>query len=240
MKGGENVAKYAILNSISNGTYQDCVDANGYVELYVNNTKYTKYTGAYSGIGTVYGIRISPSLAAIIGSTVSGRDYRYYVLIIASRQYNVQPYAYYNDEVAGIGGGGAETIQIRIGDYTYNGGSIAATYRANETTVIRDSTGILSTLTDTVNTESELDDLLTVLDIKPVVDTYPITYRPNNCSFPGAPTEAAVGDTVVVPVTFPNGYGLVNESNIYVTNNGIVIPSTYSNGHLTFTMPDPS
>lgn len=68
----------------------------------------------------------------------------------------------------------------------------------------------------------------------------PITYRPTNCSFPGAPTEAAVGDTVVVPVAFPDGYGLVNESNIYVTNNGVVIPSTYSNGQLTFTMPNPS
>lgn len=68
----------------------------------------------------------------------------------------------------------------------------------------------------------------------------PITYRPTNCSFPNAPTEAEVGDTVNVHVTFPEGYGLVNESNIYVTNNGVVIPSTYSNGQLTFTMPDPS
>lgn len=69
---------------------------------------------------------------------------------------------------------------------------------------------------------------------------FPITYRPTNCSFPNAPTEAAVGDTVIVPVTFPDGYGLVNESNIYVTNNGVAVPSTYSNGQLTFTMPDPS
>lgn len=69
---------------------------------------------------------------------------------------------------------------------------------------------------------------------------YPITYRPTNCSFPGAPVEALVGDTVIVPVSFPDGYGLANESNIYVTNNGVAIPSTYSNGQLTFTMPDPS
>lgn len=69
---------------------------------------------------------------------------------------------------------------------------------------------------------------------------YPITYRPINCSFPSAPTEAMVGDTVVVSVVFSDGYGLVDESNIYVTNNGVVIPSTYSNGQLTFTMPDPS
>lgn len=69
---------------------------------------------------------------------------------------------------------------------------------------------------------------------------YPITYRPINCSFPNAPTEALIGDTVVVPVSFPDGYGLVNESNIYVTNNGVIIPSTYINGQLMFTMPDPS
>ena len=67
-----------------------------------------------------------------------------------------------------------------------------------------------------------------------------ITYRPTNCSFPNAPTEGVVDSTVVVPVTFPEGYGLVNEANIYVTNNGVVIPSTYSNGQLTFTMPNPS
>ena len=69
---------------------------------------------------------------------------------------------------------------------------------------------------------------------------YPITYRPTNCSFPNAPAKAAVGDTVVVPVVFPDGYGLVNDSNIYVTNNGVVIPSTYTNGQLTFTMPNPA
>lgn len=73
-----------------------------------------------------------------------------------------------------------------------------------------------------------------------IPNIHPITYRPTNCSFPGAPTEAAVGETVVVPVTFPDGYGLANESNIYVTNNGVAIPSAYSNGQLTFTMPDPS
>lgn len=72
------------------------------------------------------------------------------------------------------------------------------------------------------------------------VESYTITYRLTNCTAPGAPTEARVGNTVVVHVTFPDGYGLVNDSNIYVTNNGVVIPSTYSNGQLTFTMPDPS
>lgn len=75
-------------------------------------------------------------------------------------------------------------------------------------------------------------------DNQPV--TYPITYRPTNCSFPNAPTEAAVGDTVTVPVAFEEGYGIVNPSDIYVTCNGVSVPSTYNNGTLTFTMPDPS
>lgn len=69
---------------------------------------------------------------------------------------------------------------------------------------------------------------------------YPITYRPTNCSFPGALTEAAVGDTVVVPVTFPEGYGLANPNDLFVQCNGVLVPSTYENGQLTFTMPDPS
>lgn len=68
----------------------------------------------------------------------------------------------------------------------------------------------------------------------------PIIYRDTNCSHIG-PDNAAVGDTVTVNYTFPDGYGIVNPStNIYVTNNGIVVPSSYANGTLTFTMPDPS
>lgn len=70
--------------------------------------------------------------------------------------------------------------------------------------------------------------------------TYPITYRLTNCTAPSAPTEAVVGDNVTVIPSFSEGYGIVNPSDIYVTCNGVTIPSTYSNGVLTFTMPDPS
>lgn len=70
---------------------------------------------------------------------------------------------------------------------------------------------------------------------------YPITYRLTNCSAPDAPTEAAIGDTVTVPFQFTSGYGIVNpSSDVYVTNNGVVVSSQYSNGVLTFIMPDPS
>lgn len=99
------------------------------------------------------------------------------------------------------------------------------------------SNALLSSLSLNIDLFDSEEEALRALGIG---TTYPITYRPTNCSFPNAPTEAAVGDTVNVSVTFPEGYGLVNESNIYVTNNGVVIPSTYSNGQLTFTMPDPS
>lgn len=70
--------------------------------------------------------------------------------------------------------------------------------------------------------------------------TYPITYRLTNVTTTG-PNEAAIGDTVTVPLTFPEGYGVVNpSSDAYVTCNGVLVPSTYSNGQLVFTMPDPS
>lgn len=74
-----------------------------------------------------------------------------------------------------------------------------------------------------------------------ISESYPITYRLTNCTAPSAPTEAAIGDIVTVPLQFTTGYGIVNpSSDVYVTNNGVVVPSQYSNGVLTFTMPDPS
>lgn len=70
---------------------------------------------------------------------------------------------------------------------------------------------------------------------------YPITYRLTNCSIDSAPTKAAVGDTVTVQLSFTSGYGIVNpSSDVYVTNNGVLVPSTYADGTLTFIMPDPS
>lgn len=87
--------------------------------------------------------------------------------------------------------------------------------------------------------DSYNDALYALTHYNPIA-TYPITYRPTNCSFPNAPTEAAVGETVTVAVMFEEGYGIVNPSDIYVTCNGVSVPSTYNNGTLTFTMPDPS
>lgn len=69
---------------------------------------------------------------------------------------------------------------------------------------------------------------------------YNISYRLTNCSAPDAPQSANIGDTVNVNFTFPEGFGIVNSSDVYVTNNGVVVPSSYANGRLTFTMPDPS
>lgn len=68
---------------------------------------------------------------------------------------------------------------------------------------------------------------------------FPITYRLTNCTAPDAPSEANIGSTVTVPFVFPDGYGIVNNENVYVTNNGVIVPSTYSDGVLTFEMPNP-
>lgn len=78
-----------------------------------------------------------------------------------------------------------------------------------------------------------------VLKYTPI--TYHIAYRLTNCTAPSAPTEAAVGDTVNVPLVMQQGYDIVTPStDIVVTNNGVVVPHTYSNGNISFTMPDPS
>lgn len=73
------------------------------------------------------------------------------------------------------------------------------------------------------------------------IASYPITYRLTNCSAPTAPIEAMIGDTVEVTPSFSSNYGIINPmTDVYVMNNGVLIPSTWSNGVLTFTMPDPS
>ena len=65
-----------------------------------------------------------------------------------------------------------------------------------------------------------------------------ITYRLTNCTAPDAPQFAAIGSEVTVPLIFTEGFGVNNPStDAYVMNNGVLVPSTYSNGTLTFTMP---
>lgn len=65
-----------------------------------------------------------------------------------------------------------------------------------------------------------------------------ITYRLTNCTAPGAPQSASVGSEVTVPLVFTEGFAVNNPStDAYVMNNGVLVPSTYSNGTLTFTMP---
>lgn len=95
---------------------------------------------------------------------------------------------------------------------------------------------VLHVFSDINSALADMDD--GIWDYAPT--TYPITYRLTNAATTG-PNEAAVGDTVTVPLTFPEGYGVVNpSSDAYVTCNGVIVPSTYTEGQLVFTMPDPS
>lgn len=70
-----------------------------------------------------------------------------------------------------------------------------------------------------------------------IFDASTITYRLTNCSAPSAPESANSGDTVSVNFVPVEGYGFITSSDVYVTNNGVVIPSTLSGNTLTFTMP---
>lgn len=72
-------------------------------------------------------------------------------------------------------------------------------------------------------------------------EQYPIQYRSTKCSFPNAPEEAAVGDTVNVDCAFPVGYG-ATQNDIRVTCNGSPLAFSWNgtNKRITFTMPDPA
>ena len=64
-----------------------------------------------------------------------------------------------------------------------------------------------------------------------------ITYRLSNCTAPSAPQSASSGDTVTVNLVPDTGFVFVAASDVYVTNNGVVVASTLSGNTLTFTMP---
>lgn len=65
----------------------------------------------------------------------------------------------------------------------------------------------------------------------------PISYRLTNCSAPSAPTVARSGQIVTVNFDPAAGCGFTSPSDVYVTNDGVVIASTFTGNTLTFTMP---
>ncbi len=74
------------------------------------------------------------------------------------------------------------------------------------------------------------------------IPTYPITYSATNGTVSG-PTEAAIGDTVIVSAVPDVDYGITDASSqIIVTNNDVAVPYTWdaANQRITFTMPDPT
>lgn len=209
------LSDYALVPVVNNPT-QGVID--GWLEIGSN------MTGRNSWLSTNYGSNLV-KCAYFKGSSDS---YYYIAMMTYSETYPLTRAIYTNDYYSS---------SYHLNAYSFQ------RYEPGVNLVFNDNLGqmIQSLLNSSIPLYNTKQEALAAMN-DGIWDTirYPITYRPTNCSFPNAPTEAAVGDTVVVPVTFPDGYGLVNESNIYVTNNGVVIPSAYSNGQLTFTMPDPS
>lgn len=128
---------------------------------------------------------------------------------------------------------------LLIGNYMFYGDPLRV-YLDNGVTEITNS-GIFSTADYEHNTIEELYDSVIEAGFTPIPVSGDITYRLTNCTAPGAPASANYGEIVNVPIILPAGYGVVNPStDAYVTNNGVVIDSSYSNGVLTFTMPNQS
>lgn len=67
------------------------------------------------------------------------------------------------------------------------------------------------------------------------IETNPITYIPISSNLTG-PSSASQGEIVNVNVSFPSGY-IYQEKGISIYNKDGVIPFTYADGQITFTMP---
>lgn len=82
---------------------------------------------------------------------------------------------------------------------------------------------------------------VTVTITASLIPTYPITYRPTRVTLDG-PASAAVGATVNVDCTFPEGCGVKTTDSITVTCNRVPVPFSWDseNQRVTFTMPDPT
>lgn len=92
----------------------------------------------------------------------------------------------------------------------------------------------LSNVNPVITVFSSIDDLLlAVTNDTPA--TAPIIYVPIHSTLSG-PESAASGETVNVSVSFPDGY-IYQEKGVSIYNKDGVIPFTYTDGTLSFTMP---
>lgn len=194
---------------------------SNYQSQAANNYLYIARTTDYSGYSSILDGTYNPSYT-----------YNYCYIIFAKSNQNIVRWVYFQSD-----GERVATVSPwprRI--ITYNGQQYAvvtpwtASDNPTETTGCWANCPVYSSISDFFATEHPI----------PYTDTaYPITYRLTNCTAPSAPIEAVTGDTVTVPLQFTDGYGIVNpSSDVYVTNNGVIVPSSYTNGTLTFTMPD--
>lgn len=95
-------------------------------------------------------------------------------------------------------------------------------------------------LYDNLTPFTSINDILTTAPY--IVDRYSITYHYTNSTVSG-PSEAAVGDTVVVSAVPDVDYGITDASSqISVTNDDVAVPYTWdaANQRITFTMPQPA
>lgn len=235
-----NVPSGQYISSLSQGfnTYSQY----GYMGIDCN-APYTGYVHAVLvGVpDSIEIVRITIRLAAELGVNQNSAIYNY--VFIGKPIENVSLYRYRIDtRDSDYGNPPGEILLVNTRTISYAGEQYLVYLQATGSTASADS---LVNFADVVSTgiyaQEPLDSFSDVIDALNLgKNEFPITYRPTNSLFPNAPTEAAVGDTVIVPVEFPDGYGLANTGDIYVQCNGMVIPSTYENGQLTFTMPDPS
>lgn len=219
--------------------YYNMYSPNGYLKLFNSSSNTTFYRVFISDSADSFAYRITRNLALTINPNIGNAvDY----ILLASNNYQ----AIFKAIDKGVDRNNYVTWHV------YQKSLNAMTIGTRDFYSVVDLQGTVGTEYITTSyygiyddvVYSDINSLVTAIlndGIIPIASSYPITYRLTNCTASSAPVEALVGETVNVTFSFSDGYGFINPStDVYVMNNGVLVPSNYSNGVLSFTMPDPS
>lgn len=211
------------------------ISANGYFSW---NTGFGNYQlSAGSDEQDTYAIKITRALAAVLSG--DNPKFREGYIVVNNNIHSIL--------ATGVKRATYSTIWTKITDITttidgkeYHVAYTVLTGNYNSDYFV-ERIGLFATIDSEINTISDLLSLFGELGIQPIGETYPITYSFTN-SIVSGPSEAAVGDTVIVSAVPDVGYGITDASTqILVTNSDVAIPYTWdaTNQRITFTMPQP-
>lgn len=240
------MGKYVLVNPYQTDTtiistlWNECGNANGFVSVRrVSPSGLVKYTFGYYGQAPTYFIRFSTDYLSNYISPTSGNVFLWGGLFVSNYDNKFAASLKYMWEGSFKGNVNNNIVTISGNEYY---GIVHNINYAPGNFNIESYSGIFSSADEMVTSDTELISVLETLGIRPISSGYPITYHYTNSTVSG-PTEAAVGDTVVVSAVPDNNYGITDPATqILVTNNDVAVEYQWNptTNTIMFTMPDPS